>query len=201
MNKIAIIIFVAVILLGGGIFIYISQTQEAEIRSGELSERAQEYLKDRHLNEESSLKNVALNKDDSVQDVSNQPQNIGNCFKIIIPFKVDNYRQEKDCMGYFATVDPKGTIVVYTKKDRTTSVDDVPGVYMRKTSTEKYEQEEKVIQGKTFLVFRNMEEFYEKSIFLSLGEQGYFVLNVTLQDDRDAEAKIDQMLQSLVITQ
>ncbi len=164
--------------------------------SGNLSKRTQEYVKERKIKGELSWLGVNLNKKGEVEGAKSIQ--VDRCFSLEIPFSVTEEKNKGECFKIFFTDEPKGTVVVYLRDVDYISIDDDPGVRMRRLDSEKYEEKIKNYNGYEFVIFRVREDSYEKSAFY-LADGKLFVLNLIVQTNENLDAEFEQMLSSVKI--
>ncbi len=187
--------FSMVLCIGIGIFLFLNTKQSTSV-SNTLSERSKEYLKNRSNNPDTSLNNVAVTEGGTITP-SETTFTVGDCFSITVPFRVDNERNQGLCGKRIAITKPQGSIVVYQERGEVASIDEVPGVSMRRLYKDTYEEEAKVINNKTFFLFKNLESgTYEKNVFLHMSDR-YFILNLSASGGPELDTKLFQMLASL----
>ena len=113
-----------------------------------------------------------------------------------IPFRIANYRQEGDCFIHAAVRLPTGTVNVYRKYDPVVSLDDIPGVPMRRLNKELYKEEVKSIKGHEYLLFSKIDTKAEISAF-RLAPGGYIVVNFLIGGIAEYEEEMIQLLSSV----
>ncbi len=159
----------------------------SEIRNEDVSERGKKYL------------DSYGKKPISAPTTYSQNVTVGNCFKIFIPFTVSLLREDGVCDVHIATVNPKTTIITYMRESGN-SLDEDPGVKLRRTRKDQYAEYRIEEKGRTFIVFKKPQGAYERQLFYQSGNK-LFVLIFKSFSSRDLESELKNIVKSIEFTE
>lgn len=192
MRKIFIGLIIIVALGIAGVFLF--ETFQSQNLSNTLSKRSKEFIAKK---EENSVSKFSGLLEKEKEDTSGKRYGVGDCFSFTIPYQVFNMREEGPCDYYFAFEDPKGRITAFARNGSYLTFDNLEGVSMRRQDTEKYKEEKLEVNGKTFLIFQNMEEAYQKTAYYYEWDM-YIVLTLTVSTSDSQDSELKKILKSLV---
>lgn len=197
MKKKIFIPIAIVLLVAIGVY-FLLQLRPKGVVSNELSERSKEFIEGQSGETGNEWAGVDLEGGES-SDTRNTTFSVDGCFSFKMLYRVFNQRIEDKCSGYYAFNSPKGTIVAYIRDASSIgSVDGAEGVSFRRLSPEKYIERTKEINGKSFLIFKNIEDPYESIAYHYF--PGYylaFVLKASTTENLDSD--FEEMLGSIEI--
>lgn len=199
-KKILLIIFAA-LLLFVGIFVFIEFRQKPVI-SNKLSERSKEFLEGQKFVANSNLSNLNLNGPVG-EDTRNKRVGRDKCFSFVIPYRITIGKYEdqegSQCYTRLSFDSPKGSIVAYKFTKPVSSWEDIPAVIQRRRDTDEYyPEEEKTLNGKTFILFKGKTDTYEKNAFYFTPEY-FFVFNLLTKTNENLDKEMDAMLSTLEV--
>lgn len=186
-------IVVVILLVFSFIGIFVFETYFGKTISNSLSDRSREYIKEDNISNSESVFSQALEKNKN--DTKGKRMYIGECFSFIMPFKVSNERQDKECEGYFGIENPRGTIVAYIREGRVGTFDQMEGVSFRRQD-KNYKETKENINGREYLLFKNTQSGYQKSAFY-LDSEYYFIITLTAQTDKNLDQEFKKILSSI----
>ena len=201
MTRKRIVIVFVLLLIIGGLFLYSEYNQKPSIQ-GVLSQRSKEFLDSQKNSANSNLKDINLSGPQG-EDTRNKRIGRENCYSFVIPYRVAITKIEdvkgNECYARFTFDSPKGAIVVYKTVKSVSSWDDIPAVIQRRRDTDEYlPEEEKILGGKKFLMFRIKGESYEKNVFY-IAPSYFLVFNLLTRANENLDSDLDRMLSSLEI--
>jgi hypothetical protein len=188
------IIFFIILVLGGAIFLFKEMNQKAVIKTGVLSQRAQEYFKKQRETEGSTWQGVNTNEQTPIPE--SQTVSVSECFTLTIPFKIEMKREEHDCFVRYSLATPKGSIVTYLEDFAGPSLEQVSHIRYRLSKTDEYVQEQKKINNRDFMVFTKKGDRYEKDAFAVNGNK-LFVMIFSTYTGAENDGKFWSMLESV----
>lgn len=184
---------IAVVMIGlvvAGIFIYTELTAKPVIQNG-LTKRSKEYIEKQSKNNDAfRYANLTNGKD---ADRSGKVV-VDDCFSFNIPFSITHNRQDAECEVTYG-ISGGGNVIAYKRNADIGSFDSVPGVSLRRLEKEKYKEERKVLNGKTYLVFTAKDEQIKNAFYFGPGF--YFVLNLLAPYSTENDGKFMKMLESV----
>ena len=191
-----LLLIVLIAIVGVIAFVFLTK-QKAQITTGQLSERSQEFINKQKQNNSSDLQFARLDKgEDKAGSFVGKKIEVGDCFSFVMVFRVTNPRQDGECNWYFGIENPKGFITAYRPDGVPTSVDQIDGVTMRRAFPDKYAESKMTINGTDYLIFKGKEGKYEANVFgFHSGSAIIFNLMTASSDDYDKE--LDAMLNSV----
>jgi hypothetical protein len=164
-------------LIVGGIvgFWVLASQQNAEI-SDTLSSRTKEFMEKRQQASNDPLFYANVNE----KEVSRGSGDIrvDQCFRMRVPFPIKFVRRDGECDYTLGITRPRGNIIAYQRSEKIQSVDQVPGVGMRRQSVHAYKESKVATPLGTFLVFEKTVDGYEKNAFYYDGSSTYIVVNM-----------------------
>ncbi len=189
-KKLIFALLILFAIIATGIFIF-EILQKPKINNA-LSQRSKEFI-------ENQIKSGGTNKyvpllQEKTENIKEKRITVGNCFSFVIPYSVFNSRQEGECNGYFAFSRPKGNIVVFMEKAVNPTIDEAPGVSMRRLNPQNYEEKEIKIGEKSFVGFIDKRESYTITIYHFVSEK-YFIMTLKLPEED--ERTLRKILSSL----
>ena len=188
---------VLIFVLGIGIYFLIQQKPKGVV-SKELSDRSKEFIESQSSQTENEWKGVDFEGGET-DDTRGNIFNVDGCFSFKMLYRIFNQRIQGECSGYYAFNNPKGSITAYLKDgSNIESVDGADGVSFRRLNPEIYQERIKNINGRDFLIFKNIKEPYESIAYHYFS--GYylgFVLKATTTEDLDKD--FEQMLSTIDI--
>ncbi|MGE5042119.1 MAG: hypothetical protein ACM3IJ_04420 [Candidatus Levyibacteriota bacterium] len=161
-----------------------------------VSARAKEFLDSQKFKTNSPLKDVNFT---AKANRTNEIERVDGCFSLMIPFNIRNINTDENqkCYRYISFDNPQGSIVLFKQDAKGLGVEAAPGVSMRRLKKDVYKEEQRSVNGKTFLVFRDSEKNYEKTAYL-LTNGSYYILTLSLTDPENGDTKLDQVLSSVI---
>jgi hypothetical protein len=185
------LIFIILVVSIGGFFVYKELTQKAVIRS-EISDRSKKFLS-KQKSDNGMWEDANVNKP---ADEGNKNITVDKCFSFIMTFTVRFSRKDGPCEVSYGLSSPRGTLVMYKRSGKVGSFEAVPGVSMRRIHTDKYTEESRNINGKTYLIFTQTKEEQILSAFYF--EPGsYFVANLLGSTSDESKEKLIQLLETV----
>ena len=189
-------------LIAGAVAYYYASLQSRATYSNTLSSRSRRYIEAQKKNNNENWQGV--NFESSEQNtVQTTPQsrnttvNVDNCFSIKIPFSVWLTRRRDQCNWQWGVNTPRATIRAYMRTDTSTpSLDELSDVKMRRLFKDKYVEEKVKVNDKTFLLFEEVTDTYEKTAF-HLTNGKIFVLSITTPGKFDLDKQFLQMVSSI----
>lgn len=172
-------------LIAGGVVLLSPQ----ESISTHLSARSQQFLQQQKFNADSDLAD-ASNDTVNSNDTRNTRVNVTDCFSFIMPYHVDNSRNDEKCMGYYSFTSPSGKVVTYRRPGTFTNFDSVEGVSFRRNNPQTYTETSKTIKGRNFLIFTTKDGPWEANAF-TYGKDYYLVFNLMMND---SESRMDDLV-------
>lgn len=178
--------------------IFFLPKQKAEIKSDVLSDRAKEFIDEQKSENESDWKFARLDKNaDKAGSFIGQRQQVGNCFSFVMVFRVHNPREDGKCNWYFGIEKPRGFITAYMVDAKGIKTpEQIDGVSMRQKFKEKYQEEKRVVNGVTYLIFKGKSGVYEVNVFALYGEKA-LTFNVVTTSPDNFDNEFNTMLESI----
>lgn len=192
-----IVISILFFFVGAGIAFGISSQlfQKAEI-SQSLSDRSKKYLASK---KEGGVLGTMYMEGGKGKLPVGKKVTVDGCLSFIMPFALKDERKDNECDYTYQIQSPRGSIVAYLRKEPSTDWDSVPGVRMRRQSAFMYDEKERTIDGKTYLVFANKEGGkYERNVFYRT-DMSFVVINVTAYTSENLDTKLEELLGSVTI--
>lgn len=186
---------VVVLLFIIGVFFLLQLKSQGKV-SNELSDRSKEFIEGQSKEPGNEWSGVDFEGGNSI-DTRDTIFNVDGCFSFKMLYRVYNQRIQGKCSGYYAFNNPKGSIVAYLKDaSNISSVDSAEGVSFRRLSPEKYIERTKKINGKEFLIFKNIDEPYEVIAYHYFPDYYLgFVLKAVTTENLDKD--LEKMLESI----
>lgn len=154
--------------------------------SSTLSQRSKEFIKNQSIG--GGINKYAPLIAEKGEDTKSKTMTVGDCFSFVMPYSVFNMRQEGECNGYFAFNRPKGSIVAFMEEAINPTIDEAPGVLMRRLNPEDYEEKEIKIGEKSFVGFVDKRESYTITIY-HLVSGKYFIMTLNLPEEDEKSLK------------
>ncbi len=189
-KKIVIGLIVLGVLIFGGIFLF-EKFFGKNIDQG-ISKRSEEFIKSQKALNNSKL-GALLEKDKT--SLKGTKVSVGTCFTFVMPFKVGFERSTGICDTYFNIESPRGNIVAYLRDGKVGTFEQMEGISFRRQSKD-YTESQKVIKGRTYLMFKNTTEGYQKTAF-SFDSDSYAVITLTASTLENLDSEFDTILNSL----
>ncbi len=146
------------------------------LRTDQISDRSKEYI-DSQKESNEMWKTTDLSKKGPAKATV---FDVDGCFTITIPYNIIVTRKDKECDYQINTGRPKTTIIAYVNKSNVDSLDEDSGVRLRRSRSNEYQEINKKIGDRTFLIFKkkagvfNVNAFYKTgSILLVVNMKGY----------------------------
>lgn len=188
------IAFIIIVVLVSALFLFKEMNQEAVIKTGGLSQRAQEYFKKQRETEGSAWQGVNTNEQTPIPE--SQTVSVGQCFSLTIPFKIEMKREEHDCFVRYSLASPKESIVTYLEDFVGPSLEQVSHIRYRLSKPDEYTQARKKINDRDFMVFTKKGDPYEKDAFAVNGNKLFVMIFSTYAGAED-DGKFWSMLESV----
>ncbi len=193
-----ITVFILLLLVLAGV-VYISTLFSAknkgEVMHGTLSTRTKEFLKQQENVPESDLFAAQLNaKPDTT---STARLTAKGCFSLKVGIKTTGVQRGQPCSITAFTVSPHATVVAFKQEGSYATLEDDPGVKMRRLNTDLYKETVKKIHGHEFIIFRLKDvSKYESSAFTLL-EGAIFAVSITANTNEDLDKKLLYIVNSV----
>lgn len=180
-------LFLAVV----AVVVLIENFQDPKI-SNTLSDRSLEFLETQKA--DNSSKFTGLGDIEEKEDFRGERVQVGECFSFVMPYSVFNRRSDGECQEYFAFENPRGTMVAFTRGSITGSLDEAPGVAMRRQNPDQYEEREIKIGDTLYLGFVDLLNQFTITVYRSINDQ-YLILTLKLPQENEEE--LENILSSL----
>jgi len=99
-----------------------------------------------------------------------------------LAYSVFNHYEQGKCNEYFAFERPKGSIVAYLTDTVSSSLDQAPGVSMRRLNPEQYEERNIKVGDREFLGFIDLLDQFTITIYHNIDNQ-YLILTLKLPEE------------------
>jgi hypothetical protein len=192
-----VLLLIILIAIVGVVGYFMFARQSAQITTGKLSERSQEFINKQKQNNSSDLQFARLDKgEDKAGSFVGKKIEVGDCFSFVMVFRVTNPRQDGECNWYFGIENPKGFITAYRPDGTPTSVDQIDGVTMRRASPDKYAESKMTVNGSEYLIFKGREGKYEANVF-GFHSGSAIIFNLLTASSDNYDEKLQAMLGSI----
>ncbi|OGH48089.1 MAG: hypothetical protein A3A51_00440 [Candidatus Levybacteria bacterium RIFCSPLOWO2_01_FULL_39_10] len=168
----AVVLF-GIAVLGVVLFEYLEKPEFGS----ELSDRSKKFISSQKSGSYSNL--LSEEKKD---DLKGERVSVGECFSFIMPYSVFNHYEQGKCNEYFAFERPKGSIVAYLTDTVSSSLDQAPGVSMRRLNPEQYEERNIKVGDREFLGFIDLLDQFTITIYHNIDNQ-YLILTLKLPEE------------------
>lgn len=199
-KKISLVLLM-IIFVSAGIFVFFELRQKPVINNN-LSKRSQEFIEGKKFASNSQWSNLNL---DGSEREDTRGKRIGrdNCYSFVMLYRVTIAKYEDQsgnvCTSRFTFENPSGAILAYKYVKPVSSWDDIPAVSQRRRQTEEYfPEEQKILNGKNFIMFRTKNDIYEKNVFYYT-DSYFFVFNFLTKTNENLDKDLDTMLATLEI--
>ena len=154
-----------------------SYLQGKKLQGTKLSERSQEFIKGQKESDDT----WRFVQEDEENLKKGKPEitelNVDDCFSLAIPYNIINERTDRKCFRHIVTGNPKTTIVVYVDEKVLSSIDEEPGIRLRRERNKEYKESKKIINDREFIIFSKISQESEKIAFSYSGNK-LFVLSI-----------------------
>lgn len=176
-----------------GVFMYLESRQKATI-STSLSSRSKEFLSKRQKEGDNPFLYANINEEE-VKKGSGQII-VDKCFRMKVPFAIKFIRRDGECDYTLGILKPRGNIIAYQRSEKIESIDQVPGISMRRQSSHAYTESKIDSPIGKFVVFEKSVDGYEKNAFYLDGNSSYIVINM-VGGDASSAGEFEQLLRSV----
>lgn len=193
------IILIVVLVMIAGVVIYIAllyrTKNSGEISQGSLSDRSKEFLRQQQKAPESDLFAAQLN---ATPDTTSIARLIAKgCFSFRPNMKIQQTQYGDNCSITVLTESPRVTVVAFLRKGSFATLEDDPGVKMRRLNADQYSEKTQKIKDNEFSVFRLKDESkYESSAF-TLIKGSLFAVSITSNTNEDLDKKLQYIINSV----
>lgn len=193
MRKIVIfaLIFLLVII-GVVVYFYVDFLRSSRSQNT-LSDRAKEFLQEQKT-KNNSYSNLRLENGKVIdQDIT-----VEKCFSFQVPFRIKNINTDSKnpCYRYVSFENPKGSIVIYREDAGGLSIDEAPGIALRRLKKDTYKEESIVLGGQKFLVFQDTTKPFEKTAYTKSSDF-YIIATLSVTDPEVSKEKFMSFLASV----
>ncbi len=186
MKKKLVILLIIVALVFMGIWAYEFMLGK-KVTNENISERSREFIQ--------SQKQGSLLDD---PNKNSGPSTVGkaDCFSFTIPWSVSIEREDGPCDWHYLTEKPKLNINVYTREISVTTLDEEPGIKLRRDRTTTYAESKIKSNGREFIIFHKKSGAYEINAFY-LNRNKLFVLNILSYSSENLDEALKKILESV----
>jgi len=169
---------------------------QKDIRTDQLSERSKQYIESQKDDNELWRTTDLSKKGPAKATVFD----VDGCFTITIPYNIIATRKDGPCDYQINTGRPKTMIIAYSQKATISSLDDDPGIRLRRDRDEEYAESTAKIGNRSFLIFKKKVGAFEVNAF-NLSGGTLLVVNMKTYTVDDFTNDFKVMLSSVQFTQ
>jgi hypothetical protein len=187
MKKRVFILFVLLVLIGGGAYgvsVYLKESNKTVIRNT-LSERSREFIASQSGQRSDDWRSVNLDKKRAGEsDFDSNRVSVKTCYSLIVPFDVADSRQNDPCVYYAILASPRGNMTTSLREVGFEKTDEAPDVTFRRGKKDQYTETALSTQNGNFLVFTDKTGESGKTAFGMMGGKLFTVtLNIAAVED------------------
>jgi hypothetical protein len=185
-NRLFLLLLILVVLggMGFGISVYLKESNKTVIRS-ELSARSKEFIASQSGQQTGDWRSVELGKKRAGEsDFDSNRLTVKNCYSLVVPFQVDDSRQNDPCVYYAILGSPRGNMTTNLRTVGFTKTEEAPDVTFRRGKKENYKEGSLQTKSGKVLVFADIKDGSGKTAFIMMDGKLFTVtLNIAAADD------------------